>query len=142
MDYILSPFVFATRGLESAIDFLRRGEASPYLSGNYAPVDTEVKEENCIVLEGQIPSDLSGVFLRNGKLFFGLSSATAGELSSTIGPNPKFMPTGLYHWFDGDGMVHSVHVDSGRADYSNHQIRTKKVRLYKEIHAGERMCVR
>lgn len=67
MDYILSPFVVATKGLESAIDYIRQGEPSPYLSGNYAPVTEELKEENCHVVEGQIPLEISGVFLRNGK---------------------------------------------------------------------------
>ena len=67
MDLLLSPLVYATKGLENAIDFVRRGEANPYLSGNYAPVTQEVTEHNCEVIEGQLPADLAGVFVRNGR---------------------------------------------------------------------------
>jgi len=29
------------------------------------------------------------------------------------GPNPQF-PRGRYHWFDGDGMLHGVHLGNGQ----------------------------
>ena len=54
---------------------------------------------------GEIPDDLNGVYVRNG-------------------PNPQHEPNGRYHWFDGDGMVHSVHIADGQATYRNRWVRT------------------
>jgi carotenoid cleavage dioxygenase-like enzyme len=78
---------------------------SPYLEGNYAPVPTEIAAENLKVI-GEIPPDLAGTFVRNGS-------------------NPRFSPKGRYHWFDGDGMVHGVHIAAGAASYRNRWVRTK-----------------
>ena len=58
------------------------------------------------VLAGRIPDDLNGVYVRNG-------------------PNPQHHPVGRYHWFDGDGMVHSVHFADGEATYRNRWVRTE-----------------
>jgi carotenoid cleavage dioxygenase len=73
---------------------------SKYLSGTYEPVFEEVVAEDLEVV-GEIPKDLSGHFLR-------------------IGPNPYFVPDmERYHIFDGDGMIHGVHLENGRATYRN-----------------------
>lgn len=79
--------------------------ANPYLEGAYAPVHDELEVDDLPVLEGQIPEDLSGVYVRNG-------------------PNPQHEPEGRYHWFDGDGMVHAVQFRDGRASYRNRWVRT------------------
>jgi carotenoid cleavage dioxygenase len=42
--------------------------------------------------------------------------------------------TGLYHWFDGDGMLHGVRLARGRANYSNLLVNT--VRLQNERRLG------
>ncbi|MDR3512279.1 MAG: carotenoid oxygenase family protein [Caulobacteraceae bacterium] len=78
---------------------------NPYLSGNFAPV----RSEDDFVLEvvGEIPAGLSGAFYRNG-------------------PNPQFAPRDDYHWFSGDGMIHAVFVEDGRATYRNRYVRTPK----------------
>jgi carotenoid cleavage dioxygenase-like enzyme len=77
---------------------------NPYLQGLYAPV---ARETTALELEviGEIPRDLHGAFVRNG-------------------PNPAQAPSGLHHWFDGDGMVHAVHFENGKAEYRNRFIRT------------------
>jgi carotenoid cleavage dioxygenase len=80
-------------------------EPNPYLLGVYAPVSTEIDAEDLQVI-GEIPADLNGVYLRNG-------------------PNPRFAPEGRYHWFDGDGMIHAVHLENGKARYRNRWVRTK-----------------
>ncbi|OZM70143.1 9-cis-epoxycarotenoid dioxygenase [Amycolatopsis antarctica] len=80
-------------------------EPNPYLLGLYAPTDTEIDADALEVI-GEIPRDLNGVYLRNG-------------------PNPRFQPQGRYHWFDGDGMVHAVHLENGKARYRNRWVRTK-----------------
>ncbi len=81
------------------------GEPNPYLLGVYAPVQDEITAENLKVI-GEIPKDLNGVYLRNG-------------------PNARFPMKGRYHWFDGDGMVHAMHFENGRARYRNRYVRTR-----------------
>ena len=81
-------------------------EANPYLEGPYAATHDEVTLHGLEVLAGEIPDDLNGVYVRNG-------------------PNPQHHPVGRYHWFDGDGMVHSVHFADGAATYRNRWVRTE-----------------
>ena len=79
--------------------------ARRFLTLNYAPVCKEITADNLEVI-GQLPQQLSGTFLR-------------------IGPNQRFSPLGLYHWFDGDGMVHGVDIRNGSASYRNRYVRTE-----------------
>ncbi|MGV9770940.1 carotenoid oxygenase family protein [Streptosporangium sp. NPDC003464] len=81
------------------------GEPNPYLRGVYTPAREEITAENLKVI-GEIPKDLNGAYLRNG-------------------PNARFPMKGRYHWFDGDGMVHAVHFEDGRARYRNRYVRTR-----------------
>lgn len=78
---------------------------NPYLADNFAPVSTELTVDDLPVL-GELPPELTGMFVRNG-------------------PNPQFPPLGRYHWFDGDGMLHGVHIRDGKASYRNRYIRTQ-----------------
>jgi carotenoid cleavage dioxygenase-like enzyme len=69
---------------------------------NYAPVADELTEFD-LPVDGAIPPDLVGWYLRNG-------------------PNPR-RSTG--HWFVGDGMIHGVRIERGRAKwYRNRFVRT------------------
>lgn len=77
---------------------------NPYLQGLYAPVRAEVSASDLPVI-GEIPRDLHGAYFRNG-------------------PNPMSPPAGMHHWFDGDGMLHGVWFENGRARYANRYIRT------------------
>lgn len=79
-------------------------ETSLFLSGNFAPVHEEQTAAELTVI-GQIPNGLEGMFVRNG-------------------PNPQFPPIGHYHWFDGDGMLHGVRLQGGKASYRNRYVRT------------------
>ena len=64
-----------------------------HLTGNYTPVPEETTARH-LPVTGQVPEGLRGSFIRNG-------------------PNPA---TGTSpHWFFGDGMVHGVQLDEGRA---------------------------
>jgi carotenoid cleavage dioxygenase-like enzyme len=78
---------------------------SPYFHGLLAPVDDE-REDLDLEIEGEIPAGLNGIFVRNG-------------------PNPQFRPEGAYHPFDGDGMLHAVYFEDGRARYKNRWIESK-----------------
>ncbi len=93
-----------------------RPAPQPYLSGNYAPVPTEIDAADLVCAEGAIPRDLAGMFVRNGS-------------------NPRFPQKGRYHWFDGDGMMHGVLFEGGRASYRNRWIRTEA--FLAEEKAGE-----
>ena len=77
---------------------------NPYLHGPYTPVVSEITAVDLKVTAGEIPADLCGAYLRNG-------------------PNPVLEPKGLYHWFDGDGMVHAVYFRDGRASYIRQWVR-------------------
>ncbi len=77
----------------------------PQLRGIFEPVVTEV-DGPVEVVQGKIPDDLAGVYLRNG-------------------PNPRFPPIGSYTYpLDGDGMVHGVWIEEGGARYRNRFVRT------------------
>ena len=78
---------------------------SPYLEGNYAPVQTEITASD-LKVSGQLPQDLAGVFVRNSS-------------------NPRFAPRERYHFFDGDGMLHGIHFEDGGATYRNRYVRTE-----------------
>ena len=78
----------------------------PQLCGIFAPVQDEITDAPCGVMQGAIPGDLAGTYLRNG-------------------PNPRFPPIGSYTYpLDGDGMIHAVHFRQGRASYRNRYVRT------------------
>lgn len=81
---------------------------NPFLHGLYAPTTDEITSSSLEVI-GEIPHDLFGCYFRNG-------------------PNPKFKPSGRYHWFDGDGMIWGIHFEGGKASYSNRWIETRCLR--------------
>lgn len=77
----------------------------PFLSGAWFPVGDELDVPECTV-EGEIPRGLRGTFMQNG-------------------PNPRFEPAGRYHMFDGDGMLHAITFEDGKAGYANRWILTR-----------------
>lgn len=87
----------------------------PYMSGAWTPVFDEWDADDLKVI-GDIPKDIDGVYLRNTE-------------------NPAFGSIGLYHPFDGDGMIHAMSFREGKASYHNRFVRTKA--LMAEIEAGE-----
>ncbi len=80
-------------------------ENQPDLRGNMGPVSDEIFEPNCVVT-GTIPERLRGSFIRNG-------------------PNPLFEPIGRYHVFDGDGMLHGIHITDAGVSYQNRWVRSR-----------------
>ncbi len=72
-------------------------DTHPYRSGVWRPQHREYDAWDMPV-EGTIPADLSGVYIRNTE-------------------NPLFEPIKRYHPFDGDGMLHSISfVPSNQTD--------------------------
>jgi carotenoid cleavage dioxygenase len=86
--------------------------ANPFLESNFAPVHSEIIDDELTVI-GSLPSDLSGMFVRNG-------------------PNPQFPPIGQYHWFDGDGMLHGVRIRDGKASYLNRYVQTRGFKIERD----------
>ncbi|MGD0191000.1 MAG: carotenoid oxygenase family protein [Rhizomicrobium sp.] len=81
--------------------------ADPYLTGNFAPLQSEDDFAD-LPVAGAIPASLCGTLVRNG-------------------PNPQFAPRDSnHHWFLGDGMLHAFRLRDGRASYSNRYVRTPK----------------
>ena len=83
--------------------------ANRYLEGAFAPVREEVTVTELPVV-GTIPAHLDGRYLRNG-------------------PNPIDDPDpDTYHWFSGDGMVHGIRIQDGKAVwYRNRYVRNAVV---------------
>lgn len=78
------------------------GTGQFFQQGNYAPVADELTDFD-LTVEGAIPADLDGWYLRNG-------------------PNPREASA---HWFTGDGMLHGIRIENGRAAwYRNRWVRT------------------
>ncbi len=76
----------------------------PYRTGAWTPNFVEYDADD-LEVEGTIPTDLAGIYLRNTE-------------------NPVHDSIGRYHPFDGDGMLHSISFADGRASYRNRFVRT------------------
>jgi 8'-apo-carotenoid 13,14-cleaving dioxygenase len=103
-----------TKGLGAVAAFNRErlpqpDKPHPFLSGVHVPMRDELTLDN-LVVEGTIPPELNGRYVR-------------------IGPNPAKAPNpATYHWFTGDGMVHGVRLQGGKALwYRNRWVRSSAV---------------
>jgi carotenoid cleavage dioxygenase-like enzyme len=93
----LSPVVTAATTVDAQTVF------PIFRTGNYAPVHDELTAFD-LPVQGSIPAELNGWYLRNG-------------------PNPR---AGEGHWCVGDGMVHGIRLENGRAAwYRNRWVRTE-----------------
>ncbi|MBK6801294.1 carotenoid oxygenase family protein [Novosphingobium sp.] len=101
-----------TKGIMAVSEFSRtrqdKDRAHPFLTGIHTPM-TEERTLHDLKVTGTIPAELSGRYVR-------------------IGPNPfKPDPRG-HHWFIGDGMVHGVRIQDGKALwYRNRYIRSQEL---------------
>lgn len=81
---------------------------NPYLSGVFRPMAEELELVD-LPVTGVIPKALDGRYLR-------------------IGPNPVAADPARYHWFLGDGMIHGLAIEQGRALwYRNRWVRSEAV---------------
>ena len=66
------------------------------------------------------------------------SRATFSALTAAMVRIRFITPTNLHHWFDGDGMIHSIYFENGKAEYRNAFIRTDdyKAELAGTLDAG------
>lgn len=82
-----------------------------FLTGYSAPSGIECDAPD-LIIEGELPNDLSGVYFRNG-------------------PDPLYPPIEgqEYHWFHGDGMIQRFEFKDGRVSWKNRWVRTEKYEL-------------
>ncbi len=90
--------------LGRVLSTLPEDDDHPYRTGPWQGQTAEWRADN-LAVEGEIPADLDGVYLRN----------TETALHPAIE---------RYHPFDGDGMVHVVGFRDGKAFYRNRFVRT------------------
>ncbi|QDL90414.1 carotenoid oxygenase family protein [Paroceanicella profunda] len=92
----------------TATDIGSATAAHPYLTGLHTPMREELTIED-LPVSGTIPAGLTGRYLR-------------------MGPNPMAPNPEKYHWFAGDGMIHGIRIEAGKALwYRNRWIRSDRV---------------
>ncbi|MEM6914858.1 MAG: carotenoid oxygenase family protein [Pseudomonadota bacterium] len=94
------------------LEFIRKiissGTNERYQNIPFSPVQTEITVEK-LEVDGHIPQELTGLYVRNGP--------------NTAGPTSPHQ-----HYFSGDGMVHGVHIEAGQAKwYRNRFVRSGAV---------------
>lgn len=79
---------------------------NPFLKGPWEPNIHEMDADGPdLVVRGEIPRDLHGIYVRN----------THNQIHESLG---------VYHPFDGDGMLHALHFQDGKVSYRNRFIET------------------
>lgn len=86
---------------------------NPFLQGNFAPIHDQLDVTN-LPVEGQIPHDLTGIYMRNGA-------------------NPAFPPFSYTYPFDGDGMLHALYFKEGKVNYKNRYVETEQLKTEQRI---------
>ncbi|MFK8020575.1 MAG: carotenoid oxygenase family protein [Pseudomonadales bacterium] len=100
-------FAVADKLIANKLDADSYNRQSAYSGSGFAPQHKELSHAE-IRVEGEIPADLSGVYLRNGT-------------------NTQFDKTeSRVHMFNGAGMLHQVQILNGVATYSNSYVRTPR----------------
>lgn len=94
-----------------------RDSDHPYLTGAWTPQYEEVTAHDLTVLEGAVPADLDGVYLRNTE-------------------NQIHQPLGRYHPFDGDAMIHQLDFRRGQISYRNRFVRTRCLEAEQEANGS------
>ena len=80
--------------------------AHPFLHGPFTPAMDEYEADtDSMQVFGEIPKDLAGMYVRN----------THNQVHESIG---------IYHPFDGDGMLHAMRFEDGKAVYRNRFVQT------------------
>lgn len=118
---LLKPALAAARNrANAAMDVDGYNRNTDYSLPGFRPVDDELTHAD-IVIEGQLPADLQGLYLRNGT-------------------NSPFDRTdSRRHMFNGAGMIHQIYINNGTASYSNRYIKTP--RYLAEREAGRELYI-
>ncbi len=84
---------------------------APFLTGNHAPVFEERYITDLVVM-GELPKWLNGVYMRNG-------------------PNPHFHSEDYSYPYDGDGMIHAIYFENSGVKYRNRWVKTEELEAEK-----------
>lgn len=106
--FLFSPIIWCLK--KSVNKKYDKNRVLPFFEkANFVPVKNEIEYKiNPDLIDGQVPQDIRGVFLKNG-------------------PNDQFKSdTGNSHWFDGDGMLHGVSITDDGLYFCNRYVRTNK----------------
>ncbi|MEO5760892.1 MAG: carotenoid oxygenase family protein, partial [Vicinamibacteria bacterium] len=90
-----------------------RPSTHPYLNGAWTPQHEEVDAYDLDVVQGTLPNDIDGIYLRNTE-------------------NQVHEPLGKFHPFDGDGMIHQIDFHGGKVSYRNRFVRTRGFEIEQE----------
>ncbi len=102
---ISSHYIFTPPAVRKELNYTEEWSSNHlFLQGINAPVFKEVDLNN-LKITGEIPSDLSGIYMRNG-------------------PNPFLKPSNYNYPLEGDGMIHAVYFKDGKVNYRNRWILT------------------
>nr|AXB26767.1 9-cis-epoxycarotenoid dioxygenase 1 [Phaius tancarvilleae] len=99
--------------LERCHPLPKTADPAVQIAGNFAPVG-EQQPHHDLPVDGRIPPFINGIYLRNGA-------------------NPLFEPVAGHHFFDGDGMVHAVHLRNGRASYACRFTETERLKQERAV---------
>lgn len=79
---------------------------NPFLQGPFKAQRNELDATHDeLTIIGDVPKDLFGMYVRNTH-------------------NQAQAPLGIYHPFDGDGMLHAIRFEDGKVEYRNRFVRT------------------
>ncbi|KAJ1690506.1 hypothetical protein LUZ63_014661 [Rhynchospora breviuscula] len=104
---------FISNVLEKPQPLPKTTDPTVQIAGNFAPV-TEQPPKHNLPVTGRIPPFIKGVYMRNGA-------------------NPHMEPSAGHHLFDGDGMVHAVSIQNGKASYACRFTETIRLRQERAI---------
>ncbi len=118
---LLKPLIANLRQkANKALDLPTYNKGSDYSKTGYCPIHNELTDAD-ITVEGEIPADLSGLYLRNGT-------------NSPFDRNDS-----RRHMFNGAGMIHQVRIENGKATYTNKYTQTPRFLAEKE--AGKELYI-
>nr|ACD44928.1 plastid 9-cis-epoxycarotenoid dioxygenase [Crocus sativus] len=105
---------FITNLLDKFYPLPKTSDPAIQIAGNFAPVEEQPPHDESLPVTGRIPPFINGAYVRNGA-------------------NPLFEPVAGHHLFDGDGMVHAVRLQNGKATYSCRFTETERLRQERAI---------
>ena len=118
---LLEPLLaFGRARANRALDVDNFNRKSDYSKPGFAPVHNELINSQ-IRIEGQLPADLEGLYLRNGT------------------NSPFDRNEGRRHMFNGAGMIHQIDIRKGQASYTNRYTLTP--RYLAEKSAGRELYI-
>jgi hypothetical protein len=96
LDFLWEHLIIKARAAKGMDD-----KPNPILIQNFGPIKREQSYKVAKITSGKIPTDISGIYLRNG-------------------PDAKYLPENKsHHWFDGDAMIHAMRIKNGELYYCN-----------------------